>query len=1245
MIYAFADCTLDHERRELYRAGEVVAIAPQALQVLFYLLQHRERVVNREELFEQCWPNVYVSDAALTRCLSRIRLAIGQTRSGPSIIKTVHGQGYRFVAAVTITTDSFSAPQAGAIPLPVGPEAAPSANPLSPESLGSALASFLTPESASGDIRSAANAERRHLTVLSCELVGIAHLAMELDPEDLHPVMQTFHRICRDQFQYYDGYPSQVLGHGLLAYFGYPRAHEDAAQRAVRAGLEIVAACSQHALRVASNPEQTLSVRVGIHTGDAVLESQHADEGQILLAVGAPPTIASCVRDLALPHTVVISEVTARLVAGHFDCHELGMHVVGGQPQPLYQVVGETVQQTRLEVALTRGLTPFIGRETDLAVLQDRWRQAQAGHGQMVLLVGEAGMGKSRLLLELRRQLGEAVTWLEGQTASFRQAVALYPLTDLLKRDLRIETHDTAAVVNKKIHQRCLPLGDAFRPRLPYMRYLLGVDPDDSTLQTMDPQLRRAELFETLRVFFLQMADIQPLVLVIEDLHWVDHATEAWLLALADRIPTSRVLCLFTYRPGDVPSFGDRTYCSRLALSRLSRAHSAQMARQVLSNIRLPETLEELVVQKAEGNPFFIEEMVRSFQESGAIRRHGDHHVLTRSRQEIAAPTSIRDVLMARIDRLAADCKKILQLASVIGREFPLHLLDRLVGPDYQLAAHIETLQAVELLYEKNCTPELIYTFKHALTQEVVYHSLLQQYRKDMHHRVGQAIEECYADRLVEYHDVLGYHFAMAKEWGKALDYRLKAADNAMQSFATREAMTHYDHALKAIEHLDQDIYLQTLITIYQTKTQLYRVLRDHEGAGVAAERLLQLTRQSGDRLQEGMALAIMGQVLSYAQDFDRALSYARQAVTVTSTTDDKSALANSHNVAGTILMWTGRLAEAWEQVGATLALSQQSGQTARQVAALGYTGLLKNWEGDYEEASRRIAICLQLSEPPASSLTTVLGAHFWYVLSLVGQGDYDQALMICEQGLSLAEKASDPFTYNRLLNSLGWLYQEVEQFDQAISLNQQSADGGRRWNDCEIIANAELNLSDCFLVQGDLIRAQNILEGVYRLVKATTTGDWMKWRYTMHLFASLGECWLAQGEPAKAQIFTEQCLEIATRTNSRKYLLKGWRLKGNIARSHHQWDQAHEWLNQALTMAQAIRNPSQLWKTCVAQGQLFIEIKQPNEARQAYVAARDVIECVKANIQTPKLRAGFDNALLLYPFADISDPDGYERC
>ena len=1085
----------------------------------------------------------------------------------------------------------------------------------------------------------ALNGERKQVTVLFCDLANSTGLAEQLGPETMYTVLNQFFAIALSAVHRYEGTINQFLGDGFMALFGAPIAHEDHARRAVLAALELRRQLFAYNASHSLPQDVELSLRMGINTGLVVVGAIGDNLRMDYTAVGDTTNIAARLEQEAGSNQIIISGTTHRLVGGYCTTNALGRFALKGKTEPIeaWEVIAAHATRTRLEVEAERGLSPFVARARELRILHECMAQAQASHGQVVFLVGDAGIGKSRLLLEFRHQLGETeVTWLEGHALSFGQSMALHPVVELLKRNFRIEEADAEGVIIEKIAQGVLRLGEALRPTLPYLRTLLAVDPGDATVSTMDPQLRRAEIFEALRRLLLRAAEIRPQVLVFEDLHWIDHATEAFLQATLDSIATSRVLCLFTYRPGYTHPFGERTYHTRLTLPTLSTADSITMAQALLDSKRLPTELETRIALKAEGNPFFIEEVVKSLQEIGAIQRQEGQYVLAQPFEDIVVPDTIHDVLMARIDRLADAPKQTLQLASVIGREFTYRLLARLADIQERVEGYLQELKAIELIYETSVFPELAYMFKHALTQDVAYHSLLAQRQQALHRLVGQAIEALYADRLPEHYEVLAYHAAKGKEWEKALAYFRRAAEKAMQAFANREALLLLDQALEAAQELGDAVDNAILLSIHQEKAKLYFVLSDFDQARIEGEQALHLARRVGDQTGEAGALVSMGLASTYNHDFEQALDDSRQAITLAEAIDSKPAIAGARWTIGAVHALTGQLDQSRQELDTAVRVSRAVGDVTSQSLGLALLGEIKNWEGKYTEAIGVTSEGLTLSRDH-NLLFSLLLNLFTYGLALTGRGDYDEAHRTFQEGLALAEKVGEEFWGLRFLNSQGWLYSECGDLERAADLNQQSAAKGHARSEAETIANAELNLADIFLTRGDFALAEEFLDGISRLVRNPVTSDWMKWRYSTHLFASLGELRLAQGDLPGAQEGVNQCLEIATRTHALKYLVKSWRLQGQIALARHEYDEAEQWLQQALSLAETVGNPTQIWQTHLVQGHLHSARRSRERAEQAYLAARTVIDQIRMHIQIPDLRTNVELSPLMQQVYELS--------
>jgi class 3 adenylate cyclase/tetratricopeptide (TPR) repeat protein len=1090
--------------------------------------------------------------------------------------------------------------------------------------------------------RSALEGERKQVTVLFVDVSGFTSLSERLDPEDVHRLMTRAFELMLAEVHRYEGTVNQFLGDGIMALFGAPIAHEDHARRAVHAALGICAAVEGYRAELQRSQGMDFHVRQGLNTGLVVVGSIGSDLRMDYTAVGDTTNVAARLQQAADRGRVLVSEATYRLVEGYFHTRPLGHMALKGKAEPVraWEVVSARAARTRLDVEAERGLTPYVGRARELRLLQECFERTRSGQGQVAFVVGEPGIGKSRLLYEFRRWLGDQATWLEGRCISFGRSIALHPVIDMMKRNFRIEEDDDAATIAAKVEQGVLLLGEDLRPLVPYMRYLLSVDPGDPAVLAMDPQQRRAEIFDGLRQLLVRAAEVRPQVMVIEDLHWIDEASERSLLYSADSIPGCRVLQILTYRPGYTHPFGERTYHTRIALTTLSSEDSVRMAQALLAAQSLPDELKSLIVSKAEGNPFFVEEVVKSLQELGAIRRDGERYVLARPLEEIIVPDVIQDVIMARIDRLEEAPKKTLQLASVIGREFTRRLLDRIADIRGQTEGFLRELKAIELIYEKTLFPELAYMFKHALTHEVAYNSLLVQRRRGLHRLIGLAIEELYADRLSEHYEVLAHHFSRAEDSGKALDYLLKSAEKAAKAFASREALALYEQARGIAEGLGDAMDVRTLIAIHEARASIFFVTSDFEQAYAEGERIVALARQVGDRVKEGAALAGMGFAALYSHQFERALADSARAVAVGTETGAQPVVLSAVFTTGFVHTVTGRLEEAKAEFDRVLTTSRSIGDRNNELWALCLSAFQRNWQADYPEALRLMSESLLLARED-NLLFPLLNNLWGRSMVLIGKGDYDDALLMLEEARALSEKVGDEVVRHRILNTFGWLHSELGDLEVGCDYNRLGADSARKRGDHESQANAELNLADACLAKGDLALAHDVLDRTHRLVNDAKTSEWQKWRYSIHLSASLAELHLARGDHGPARRFADECLERATRTNSRRYLVRGCRLTGEIATARRQWDDATGALREALAIAQDIGNPTQLWKTHFALGGLHDARGKKEAARGAYRAARDVIEHVKSGLRNPGLRAALGAAPFASQLSELSRDQG----
>ena len=1054
--------------------------------------------------------------------------------------------------------------------------------------------------------RAALEGERKQVTVLFVDVAGFTALSSRLDPEDVHAIMRRAFELMLAEVHRYEGTVNQFLGDGIMALFGAPVAHEDHAQRAVYAAAGIRTALTDHREKLRRERGITFDVRQGLNTGLVVVGSIGSDLRMDYTAVGDTTNVAARLQQSAAPGQILIAEPVHRLVAGYCEAQPMADLQLKGKSELVkaWQIVVAHPARGRLDVGRERGLTPLAGRQWELAQLEECFQRACAGNGQVVFIVGEPGIGKSRLVEELRQRARAQAGWSEGRCVSFGRSMAFHPLIDLLHREFGIDDGDREDAVGMKIDRAFQQLGEDLRAGLPFVQHLLSATPADTAVTQMDPQERRAELFQALRRYFRRAAESEPRVIVYEDIHWMDGASEEWLAAMIDSVPASRILHVFTHRTGYVHPFGERSYFTRIAVGALSDADSLSVARDVLATGDVPSTLREAIARRADGNPFFVEEIVKSHQEGAT-----------------AVPETVQGIITARIDRLADGPKRVLQTASVIGREFSRRLLDRVAEHGTPIESSLRELMRLELIHQKSIDPDVTYLFRHALTHEVAYGSLLLSQRKRLHGAIGAVIETLYADRLADHIEVLAHHFGQAEAWPKAVTYRLKAAEKAAANFATREAIALYGQAEEAMALLGVEVPAATRIAMHRARGDLYNLVSDFDRARADAERASQLAREAGDRVAEGSAVVGMALASFWAHRFAQALNDSARAIALGETTSEPTVLAGGHLTTALVHEITGRLDEARPGFDRVIAISRPVGDVANEATALVFGAELDAWEGKHEQAARLYDQGIRLARAHGV-LMPALEGHFMAGVNLTGKGDYDAALAILQDGLALAEKVGDENYTPRSLNSLGWLYMECGALDRAYELNRLAAEQARRRGDHEMIANAELNLADILLQRGDLALAFERLESVQGLIEDPANSGWMRWRYSLHWYASLADHAVARGAWDEARVQAERCLAAAVKTRAQKYVVKANRVLGEIAIARRQWREADAALRMALAVAESIKFPTQIWQTHVARAKLARASGDADSAFTSVAAAQAILEDLKRGVRNPELGA-----------------------
>jgi predicted ATPase/class 3 adenylate cyclase len=658
--------------------------------------------------------------------------------------------------------------------------------------------------------------ERKQVTVLFTDMAGYTSMAEKLDPEDAYSLMDRVYELLIRKVNEYGGTVNELTGDGIMALFGAPIAQEDAPQRAIRASLAIHRDLVQFndKLRREKPGLPPLKMRAGIHTGPVVVGTLGNDLRVDFKAVGDTVNLASRMESMAEPGSTYCTEDTFKLTEGLFRFEGLGEREVKGKEKPIriYRVIAPSTSRTRFDVSAERGLTPFVGRERERELLLDAFERARQGRGQAVSIISEAGMGKSRLLYEFRKAvLNEDITFLEGKCLSFSRSVAYQPIADILKSNFDIRDGDWDQVIRKKVSQGLQAMAIEEGPATPYVLELLSVQDSGIEKIQISPEGKKDKITETIKKLILKGAEARPLVIAIEDLHWIDKTSEDVLKYLLESIAGARVLLILTYRPEFIPSWGGRSYHNQLLLNRLSNREILFMASHILDTDDLETALEEVILEKSEGIPFFVEEFIKSMKDLGFIERKDNVYRISKELQTIRIPSTIQDIIMARVDALPEGAKELLHVGSLIEREFSYKLIKAAMHlPEEELLRRLSFLKDAELLYERGLFPDSTFVFKHALTREVVYGTLLERKKKEIHIDIAKAIEEVYKENPEEQYGALAEHFDAGGDYEKAAQYYSWAASRARRTSATlTEAIAFSGKRVACLEKLPITVEMQ----------------------------------------------------------------------------------------------------------------------------------------------------------------------------------------------------------------------------------------------------------------------------------------------------------------------------------------------------------------------------------------------------------------------------------------------------
>jgi len=1020
--------------------------------------------------------------------------------------------------------------------------------------------------------------ERKQVTVMFCDMEGFTSMSELLGIEDAYSIIDQVYEILIHKVHDYEGTVNEMTGDGIMALFGAPIALEDASQRAIQSSFAIHREMAKFSdtLKQEKKDAPPLKMRIGIHTGPVVVGTVGNDLRVEFKAVGDTVNLASRMEGQAEPGTTYITEDTFKLTEGLFRFEGLGRRMIKGKQEPVnvYRAIAPSTRRTRFDVSAERGLTPFAGRERELELLLDGLERSKAGRGQAFSIMSEAGVGKSRILYEFRKAVAsEDVTFLEGRCLSYSRAVAYHPAIDILKANFDIHEGDGDFEIREKVNRGLKILGADEASTLPYLLELLAVKDSGIDKIPMSPEAKKDRIMEAFKHIALKGSEIRPLILAYEDLHWIDKSSEELLKYVLENIPGARVLLIFTYRPEFVHTWGAKSYHSQVMLNRLSNRESLMMVSHLLGTEELDKDLEEFILEKTEGIPFFIEELIRSLKDLKIITREDSRYRITKDIKEVAIPATIQDVIMARVDSLPEGTKGLLQTASAVGRESSYDLIKRLTDlAEQELLSHLSILKDSELIYERGIYPQSTYIFKHALTQEVVYDSLLLKRRKEIHAQIGGVIEDLYPDLPEEYYELLAYHYGRSTSTDKAVQYLDLANQKSIKLNAMEEAKTYFDEAMALLDTLPEtEENRQRRISLLVSQGEAFMLLLKIPEYYDLLTRYEPMAKGLGNPELLGAFCGRLGHCHHLFGHYDQAIQTLTKAA---------------------------ELAEA-------------SGNAEDAGHAYAYLSWSHSDRGDYD---RVLALKEDFLRTMEQSFN--LHSHTW-VLSAASRacsylGRWDEAVEEGKKALSVAEEFSDNSVISFVVWNLSIAYTWKGDLARAVECGELAVQkaptpGDKAW--------AQRALGWAWCRSGETTRGIELLTTVLPIFRA---GRYITSEIPLTCF--LGEGYWLAGEDDKARQTLEKGLEMAERYGMRYYVGFTRRLLGEIALNTNP-TQAAPHFEISIAIFREIKAENELAMAYAGYGRLHKKQGEIARAREYLTKALEIFERLATPIEPNNVR------------------------
>jgi len=890
----------------------------------------------------------------------------------------------------------------------------------------------------------ALDSERKHATVLFSDLVGYTAMTEKLDPEDVKEIMSRIFGEIAQVVTKYEGFIERFFGDEVMVLFGVPKAHEDDPVRAIRAAREI------HRVVEGISPEyeteigHPLAMHTGINTGLLITGDEYIGKGRHGLT-GDVVNLAARLAKLAQAGETLVGQDTYRHAEGYFIFEHLEPKTVKGKEKPVkaYQVIASSTRRTRFEVSAERGLTPLVGRGRDLEQLLDGFERCKAGRGEAFSIVSEAGLGKSRLLYEFRKAVAkEEVIFLEGKCLSYSKGAAYQPVIDILKSTFDIMEADGGSEIREKVIKGLKVLGADETSILPYLLELLSVKDSGLDRFSMSSEGKKDRIMEALMRIVLKGSEMRPLIMAIEDLHWIDKSSEDAFKDLLDILSGARIFLILTYRPEYVPTWGVKSYHSQINLNRLSEGESLSMVTHLLGTADIDRALEELITGKTEGAPFFIEEFIKSMKDLGIIEKR-DKYYLAKNIKGVAIPSTIQDVIMARVDALPEDAKEVLQTGSVIEREFSYELIKYVMDlPEQEFLSHLSGLRDSELIYERGIFPQSTYIFKHALTRDVVYDSVLIKRRKHLHEQVGDAIEVLYKDNINEHYEVLAEHYIASENYEKAAAYSKLAAKKAEKKASLNDAISYAKKRVASIEKLPQTDEVEKQLIDARTIFGLYTAQLNHfTEAKKAIDPIVDLAVKHDHKRRLSQIYTILGAYDQFVGDnYHEAKKHLNKAIRISEHIGDIVSFLLGSYWMGCLVSWNCEFEKAYSHLNKSIEINEAANNLWGIAAMKSTLGMSYYWNGKIDFAYKISNEAMQTAEESGDLYPKAL-SYTDHGISCFGKGYFQSAVKHLLKAVDFCVRAGNPLWDAISRFNLGDAYFELGEYRASQSYNDEAVD------------------------------------------------------------------------------------------------------------------------------------------------------------------------------------------------------------